>query len=309
MLRNAIENLQLDVHQLPSLAEHAAAIRALGRQTLQNVIEIGRRLSECRAVLRKDGEWHAWLKSEFDWSDQHARRLIHLYEQAPKLNKLLSGNFDLPISALYLLAAPKTPEAARTEIAECAKSGEPMPVAKVERIIAAAKGEANLGENAVTDDLEDTTREQDALVKISRRVPRRARRPDVEHALNFACLACENVNEMDMSAVPQAKRTDLIARISEAVAILLRFRNQLGGEDRTGPTEPALREDIGAGQVERLRARVDELQGEKRLLEFKIIGFQSEIEELRARLPVDADGIPEFLRRPTPAEQKGGCID
>jgi hypothetical protein len=60
-------------------------------------------------------------------------------------------------------------------------------------------------------------------------------------------------------------------------------------------------DDVGehsTGEAERLRAHVDELCSEKRSLEIRLQGFQSEIEELRAATqpPVD-DGIPEFLRR------------
>jgi ParB-like chromosome segregation protein Spo0J len=73
------------------------------------------------------------------------------------------------------------------------------------------------------------------------------------------------------------------------------------------------RQDIGpasTGEVERLRARVDELQAEKRQLEIKIVGLKSEIEELKAERDElrernevaktrtdDGLDIPEFLRR------------
>lgn len=62
------------------------------------------------------------------------------------------------------------------------------------------------------------------------------------------------------------------------------------------------REDIGptsTGEVERLRARVDELENTKRVLETKIIGFESEIAELRARLGEQPDPfyLPPFMRR------------
>jgi hypothetical protein len=58
-----------------------------------------------------------------------------------------------------------------------------------------------------------------------------------------------------------------------------------------------------AGEVERLTARIEELQNEKRLLELKIMGLESEVEELKARLavaPAVDVGIPEFLRRAAP---------
>jgi hypothetical protein len=126
------------LHSDPALAAHAAEIRRLSKQTMENIVEIGRRLSECRAIFKKNGEWGAWLKDEFDWSDQTARRFIHVYEQLPGLNKLLSRKF--PISALYLLAAPSTPPEARDQIIEQAKAGEAVSVAEVKHTIETAKG-------------------------------------------------------------------------------------------------------------------------------------------------------------------------
>jgi len=121
-----------------ALAEHAAAIRQLGKQTVENVVEIGRHLTEAKAEIKKlGGSWGGWLEAEFKWSDQQARRFMHIFERKSELNNLL--NADLPVSALYLLAAPSTPEAARTEILERAQAGEAVPVAEVKRIVASAK--------------------------------------------------------------------------------------------------------------------------------------------------------------------------
>ena len=39
----------------PVLAEHAAEIRRLGKQTVENVIEIGRHLAEAKAEVKKLG--------------------------------------------------------------------------------------------------------------------------------------------------------------------------------------------------------------------------------------------------------------
>jgi Protein of unknown function (DUF3102) len=226
------------------LDEHAVAIRALSKQTFQNIAEIGRRLNECRAILKQDGGWQAWLKNEFEWSDQQARRFIHVYEQAPKLNKLLSRNFDFPISALYLLAAPKTPEAARTEIAERVQAGEVVSVDEVKRTIATAKGlpprEASIGEDSVTALDENTAREQGAP-KIGRRASRKPSPADIaENALIVTCQACANLDDMDASIICQVKRPDLPAMIDESVAILLRHRDQLCGEENKTAQPPVV---------------------------------------------------------------------
>jgi hypothetical protein len=114
----------------PILAEHAAEIRRLGKRVVEDVIEIGRRLIECRAILKEDASWRTWLESELRLSHQSAGRFIQVYEQRSKLDHV-----DLPVSALYLLAAPSTPKEAADKIIERAKAGETIPVAEVKRTI------------------------------------------------------------------------------------------------------------------------------------------------------------------------------
>ena len=52
----------LTIPKIPAhavLAEHADAIRTHGRRIVTDVVEIGRRLSECRDILKEDGNWRA----------------------------------------------------------------------------------------------------------------------------------------------------------------------------------------------------------------------------------------------------------
>ena len=63
---------------------------------------------------------------------------IHKLAEA-KSDKL--SDLDLPISALYLLAAPSTPAPARDEILERAEAGEKIKHAEVKQAIAEAKPE------------------------------------------------------------------------------------------------------------------------------------------------------------------------
>jgi hypothetical protein len=81
--------------------------------------------------------------------------------------------------------------------------------------------------------------------------------------------------------------------------------NKAAARPTPPPPQAAARGDIGpasSSELERLRARVEELQAEKRRLEIENIGLRSEIDELKARLtatPPAADGldIPASLRR------------
>jgi len=105
----------------PALTEHAAAIRQLGKRVVADVIEIGRRLAECRTILKEDGNWRAWLDSELRLSPQTAGRFIQVHELSRGCSKLEHCN--LPVSALYLLAAPSTPVEARNEIVRRQSNG------------------------------------------------------------------------------------------------------------------------------------------------------------------------------------------
>jgi Protein of unknown function (DUF3102) len=120
------------------LTEHATEIRRLGKRVKEDVVEIGHRL-----VLAQEhvghGRWLDWIETEFGWSDQTARRFIHIYEfsRDSRFNNLL--NSELPLSCLYKLAAPSTPEEARQEIASRVEAGGQPSCAEVNEVIRQAK--------------------------------------------------------------------------------------------------------------------------------------------------------------------------
>ena len=58
----------------------------------------------------KHGQFLDWIEREFAWSQQHASRFMHVHEQF-KLRNL--SNLEIDVSALFLIAAPSTPEQVR----------------------------------------------------------------------------------------------------------------------------------------------------------------------------------------------------
>jgi hypothetical protein len=118
------------------LVEHVTEIRKLGKRVTTDVIEIGWRLAECRALV-DHGEWRVWLKREFGWSPQTAGRFIQVYELVSKHSNL--EHLEVPVSGLYLLAAPSTPEKARDTVIERAQAG-PVSLAETKQIIADTDG-------------------------------------------------------------------------------------------------------------------------------------------------------------------------
>jgi hypothetical protein len=90
----------------PALVEHANAIRGLGKRVVADVIEIGRRLADCKELCGH-GNWLPWLKREFGWSEDTAERFIQVSTLSHQIPQV--AEFNLPVSSLYLLAARRRP--------------------------------------------------------------------------------------------------------------------------------------------------------------------------------------------------------
>jgi hypothetical protein len=84
-----------------ALADHAEVIRALAKRGIGDVIEIGRRLTDAKALLGH-GEWLKWLDREFGWSDDTALNFMRVFDMSKSRN---FRNLTLPVSALFLLRA------------------------------------------------------------------------------------------------------------------------------------------------------------------------------------------------------------
>jgi hypothetical protein len=101
----------------------ADAIRALAKNVVRDVIEIGRHLHEVRGHYSRkgppyDGRWLIWIKTEFEeWCQRTVYNFIEAYEAfGSDLQRV--ANLELPLRSFYKLAAPSTPDAGRTEVLE-----------------------------------------------------------------------------------------------------------------------------------------------------------------------------------------------
>src|SRR5262245_60793240 len=110
------------------LRAHAREIQRLGRRARGDIIGIGRRLSDAKELLGH-GRFLTWLAAEFGWSDKTAERFMSVYALAGKFDNL--SNLEVPISALYLLAAPSTPDKALEAVAMRVGNGNGVSVAEV----------------------------------------------------------------------------------------------------------------------------------------------------------------------------------
>ncbi|MEA5617552.1 DUF3102 domain-containing protein [Cronbergia sp. UHCC 0137] len=111
----------LTPEQRSLVEQRTSEIREQLRRTAQDIWEIGQSLAEVRTQL-KHGQFDSWLKAEFGWSRRTAYNFINVYETFG--NRANLAQIDIATSALYLLAAPSTPQNLREQYLEEAKTGK-----------------------------------------------------------------------------------------------------------------------------------------------------------------------------------------
>ncbi|MEO1296507.1 MAG: site-specific DNA-methyltransferase, partial [Cyanobacteria bacterium J06636_16] len=79
----------------------------------------------------------AWLEAEFEWTPRTAYNFINVFETFRDFEKF--SKIDAAASALYLLAAPSTPQEVRDEFLQRALSGEKITHKNVQKTIKVVK--------------------------------------------------------------------------------------------------------------------------------------------------------------------------
>ena len=144
------------------LAEHAEVIRALGKRAVHDIIEIGRRLIEAKAICGH-GNWLTWLEHEFGWTDKTAQNFMSVANAAGKFENF--SNLNLPISGLYLLAAPSTPAEVIEVVAERSEQGERLSLEEVKKMVAEAEAKSGADAKARLVKLEAEYAEREKLLR------------------------------------------------------------------------------------------------------------------------------------------------
>jgi DUF3102 family protein len=117
----ALDYAALDAETRIIVQQRTTEIKALMKRAASDIIEIGQKLIEVKARL-PHGAWLPWLRSEFAWSDDTARNHMNVARAFPQIPN--GSEFDA--RALYLLAAPSTPQSARDEAIELVGAGQPI---------------------------------------------------------------------------------------------------------------------------------------------------------------------------------------
>jgi hypothetical protein len=132
-MQMAFDYASLDTEARIVVQQRTSEIKGLMRKAAQDIIDIGQKLIEVKARL-PHGHFGPWLEAEFEWSEPTAQRFMRVCGAFQK--RQIDG---FAPSALYLLAAPSTPEAAREEALSQAEAGERITHQKAQGIIEAVK--------------------------------------------------------------------------------------------------------------------------------------------------------------------------
>lgn len=99
-------------------------LKTLFRETAQNIFTIGEKLADVRDRLQhnKSGGFDGWIETEFGLSRRTAYNFINVYERLA--NRANFAQLAVATSALYLLAAPSTPDEVVDQLLERAQAGE-----------------------------------------------------------------------------------------------------------------------------------------------------------------------------------------
>ncbi len=115
-------------------------IKALVKRTAQDIIDIGSMLIEVKERL-PHGMWGGWLDTEFGWDQRTARRFTTV---AVKFKSDIMSDLNISPTVLYLLAAPSTPDEARTEAIDRASDGETITHKSAKEIVNIHKNNGSL---------------------------------------------------------------------------------------------------------------------------------------------------------------------
>jgi phage N-6-adenine-methyltransferase len=135
----------LDAEARIVVQQRTGEIKTLMRRAAQDIIDIGQKLIEVKAMLGH-GRFGPWLEAEFDWSEPTAQRFMRVCGAFQK--RQIDG---FAPSALYLLAAPSTPEAAREEALNRAEAGERITHQKAKDLIEEARSSKDEDEEEATE--------------------------------------------------------------------------------------------------------------------------------------------------------------
>lgn len=142
------------------LKQEASEIKTILKRTVENTIEIGRRLTKIKKTL-PHGDFYPWIEQEIGLHSSTVLHFMRVWQTFGDCREQIS-QLGLNVSILYVLSAPSTPEELRSKVLTKAQKGEPVSIAEVKQL----KKEYELRKSDLepnkTIEVEQTTRLRDS---------------------------------------------------------------------------------------------------------------------------------------------------
>jgi hypothetical protein len=145
-------------------------LEALAKEIEHLNVKASLRIGECFAAAqeifryrRNEGGFTGWIESRLKYSTSTVYRLIDAYKKFG-CGESFPNWETLPVSALYLLAAPSTPESAVEAIADRIDAGEKLSCAEVTEVIAEAKGKTGAKKPAAVPEIDEDIDDEDPSI-------------------------------------------------------------------------------------------------------------------------------------------------
>ncbi|NLF78150.1 MAG: DUF3102 domain-containing protein [Chloroflexi bacterium] len=133
----------LDVETRIVVQQRTSEIKTIAKRAAQDIIDIGTKLIEVKSRL-EHGQFGQWLEAEFGWTQRTATNFMHVAAKFENFSNL----GEIAPSALYLLAAPSTPDDVREQMIERAAAGEVITHKITQQAVAELK--AKFDQDAIT---------------------------------------------------------------------------------------------------------------------------------------------------------------
>jgi hypothetical protein len=238
----------------------ARRIECLETTAILQIANEAAKIHECFRYRRDEGGYTGFMQKRLGYSSSSAYRLLDVHT---RFGTNVSQVWEtLPVSAVYLLAAPSTPQEAVDSIGKRVEAGEKLSYAAVTKVIAQAKAAAKDDQsNSASDDEEQSIterREQHAALfaessdsvalagaaNESLGAPGVARNQSPKESKERRCFdntlflireACTNNDEMVIPELTAQERSEAVDTLAECMSALQVLFEKIGGSASPKP--------------------------------------------------------------------------
>lgn len=243
------------------------------KSTADKIIQIGKNLREVKERL-PHGMFLPWLQSEFRLSEHTARNFMRVSERFEEKSITV---MDFSVSALYLLAAPSTPQEAIDEAMQRADSGEKITKSLAKQIIEAQEV-IRKAQEAEAEARAEATVKQQLLLKTEREATSKIdgltqQIEDLQEKMRTIVIPEVRIEEKQVIAIPQETQEKL-ATLQQSVKTL---EEDLKKEKVAVPPSAQSKLESLQKQLERLKEEREQQEKEKEQQEERIKKLNEDI--------------------------------